>query len=206
MSGVALRYFAYPKTQENEANFLSWACPVCKGKNPKLKGGTIAHGAYDSEKTHIDGRKHPIHRFCLLSAYKHKATCPTCRIDIDVSQVISIWMKYSLSCQRFRHWLESKMSDPVNQAYAGFAFMIAGILTKKTSPFFSLGMGLQAYAVHQALQYGSSHISITRQLECLSNELIADLNNAKLEQLKSIIGPSGTFSRFRSKSLLLSVK
>lgn len=188
MPEVALSYFSYPKTQKSEVHFQSWSCPVCKGENPKSNGGTVAHEPFDEGNVHIDGRKHPIHLFCLLSLQGHTLLCPDCTAKTDATQVIPLATKCVLAAKRFFRALPDYFSDPMNQVYAGVLCMMMGAIQRKSS-LLSLGMALQARVIDQAIRRGSSHIKLAGEIEQLVKEVLAKQGplSAKLEHLKSII-------------------
>lgn len=195
MSAISLPYFSYPKTKETEANFRDWHCPICIQGDPEAFGGTVAHGAYDSNNVHIDGRKHPVHRYCLLSFLKWSTSCSECRVETNAAQVMPFWMKCRNAALRVYHSLpalgersKNWVLNPANQVYVGFACMILGLARRKHS-LTSMGLGLQAKGIHDAIQYGGQHIRIVRQIEHLANDLIQDMRKhyviqVKLERLK----------------------
>lgn len=185
-----LAYFRYPMTKETEVNFRSWKCPVCSGENPNSEGGTVAHAPYDKEHIHIDGRKHPIHLFCLLSIYSHNTLCPNCRAKTDASSLIPLSQKCMLTALRLFKVISDRIPNPMAQLYAGVTCMIAGISAKKNS-LILLGMVLQAHMIHRAIQAGGFPTKLAQEILYLIEEILFDMKNQipvteKLARLKSI--------------------
>lgn len=125
---TALSYFYYSKTEDG------WICPICREDDPKLKGGTVAHGAFNLDKIHVDGRKHPSHLICIMP-YSNR--CPVCRAYTDATE--------------FRWVFENWTPKPANQVMIGLACAIVGAATRKYA-LILIGMALQANVTHRAIQ------------------------------------------------------
>jgi hypothetical protein len=55
---------------------------------------------------------------------------------------------------------------------------------KRKHPLTSLGLGLQSLGIHEAIEYGSSHMQIVRRVESLAKGLILDMQKGNMIQLK----------------------
>ncbi len=173
-------YFPYPDSRD------SWECVICRERDPHLKGGTVAHGPYDLG----DGRKHPIHRDCVVAFHKIDPLCPYCKVGTDVSRLLSVCEKWALSTQQFLNRSKKQLSHPINQIYGGVGLALLGKVFQKP-PLTAVGMGLQAYVLHQTIRYGGGHVSTAYEIERLSGEILKDLRGQlrigrKLDELKEI--------------------
>lgn len=168
--------FEYPKTVENAADFEGWQCSICREDDPELSGNTVAHEG--------DGRKHPIHRDCLL---RWGLLCPVCKEAIDMGPLVSLMEKCAFAAIQRLHSVFVKTSNwiehPTHRIYAGLTCLLAGLAWEKKA-LISLGMALQGHGLYQAIRYGSGHIPLLRQMEEKTNELLAQFCPKKFEELK----------------------
>jgi len=179
MSAIKQPYCDYPLVEPTP----DWACRICTNEDPKVKGGTVAHK---------EGEKHPIHRDCLLDSYQWSTLCPDCRADTDVSSLIPLMDKCRLAGSRIYHYLpdlydkaKNWVRNPIQQEYLGFACMTVGALARKYS-MLSAGMGIQSFALHQAIALGGPQIGLARRVRQLTEELISDLDKGRGVQSRRI--------------------
>jgi len=187
---ISLRYFEFPKTPETEVYFNSWICTICREGDSERSGGTVAHESYAEG----DGRKHALHRDCALRWHEQSQICPSCHVTVDPTDLLTVAEKHALIGRKILSSSKERLSDwlhhPRNQLILGIGSMIAGTVAKK-KPLLFIGMGLQAYAIHQILPHGAPRVLIAREVEWLASEILIDLDDhfpveRKLEQLKSI--------------------
>jgi hypothetical protein len=194
MNAIRPIYFSYPKTEENKANFQDWICPICRSDDTKE---IVAHGSIIKDKVHIDGRKHPIHLYCLLSWLERSAECPTCKYKADASAIIPLATKCRITAlraynslpsiyERCRNWV----ANPMHQVPIGVVLMLVGF-AKKTASLTAAGMILQANGIQDAIQCGSRHIAVAIEMKKLAEDILSDLQKGnivqgKLKQLKSL--------------------